>query len=125
MKRGTLIAILTAVMIMACSVFSFAAEGLELVSSYPENGQKNTSMENLGVKLMFNHPINSEEAVKIDESKFSIVDEDGEKVKIYQNQHGKHTTVIIFSEEDGEASLVVIDGKLDMAQMMEQMSKEN
>lgn len=37
----------------------------------------------------------------------------------------KHTTVIIFAEEDSEASLVVIDGKLDMAQLMEQMSKEN
>ena len=55
----------------------------------------------------------------------NATDEDGEKVKIYQNQHGKHTTVIIFAEEDGEASLVVIDGKLDMAQLMEQMSKEN
>lgn len=55
----------------------------------------------------------------------NMTDEDGEKVKIYQNQHGKHTTVIIFAEEDGEASLVVIDGKLDMAQLMEQMSKEN
>ena len=59
------------------------------------------------------------------ESLINMTDEDGEKVKIYQNQHGKHTTVIIFTEEDGEASLVVIDGKLDMAQLMEQMSKEN
>jgi len=55
----------------------------------------------------------------------NATDEDGEKVKIYQNQKGKHTTVIIFTEEDGEASLVVIDGRLDMAQLMEQMSKEN
>ena len=55
----------------------------------------------------------------------NATDEDGEKVKIYQNQKGKHTTVIIFAEEDGEASLVVIDGRLDMAQLMEQMSKEN
>ena len=55
----------------------------------------------------------------------NMTDEDGEKVKIYQNQKGKHTTVIFFAEEDGEASLVVIDGKLDMAQLMEQMSKEN
>ena len=55
----------------------------------------------------------------------NMTDEDGEKEIIYQNQHGKHTTVIIFVEEDGEASLVVIDGKLDMAQLMEQMSKEN
>ena len=55
----------------------------------------------------------------------NATDEDGEKVKIYQHQKGKHTTVIIFAEEDSEASLVVIDGKLDMAQLMEQMSKEN
>lgn len=55
----------------------------------------------------------------------NMTDADGEKVKIYQNQHGKHTTVIIFEEEESEASLVVIDGKLDMAQLMEQMSKEN
>ena len=55
----------------------------------------------------------------------NATDEDGEKVKIYQNQKGKYTTVIIFTEEDGEASLIVIDGKLDMAQMMEQMSKED
>ena len=33
MKRGTLIAVLTAIMIMACSVFSFADDGLKLVSS--------------------------------------------------------------------------------------------
>ena len=52
-------------------------------------------------------------------------DGEGYKSKIYQNQQGKHTTVIIFAEEDGEASLVVIDGKLDMAQLMEQMNKEN
>ena len=52
-------------------------------------------------------------------------DEDGQKSKIYQKQHGKHTTIVIFAEEEGEASLVVIDGKLDMAKMMEQMSNEN
>ena len=55
----------------------------------------------------------------------NMTDGDGEKVKIYQNQHGKHSTVIIFAEEDGEASLVVIDGKLDMAQLMEQMNQED
>ena len=99
MKRGTLIAVLTAIMIMACSVFSFAADGLELVSSYPEDGQKNTSMENLGVKLTFNHPINSEEAKKIDASKFSITDEDGEAVPVQ----------VLFSEKNDGLVLVVAD----------------
>ena len=55
----------------------------------------------------------------------NATDEDGEKSIIYQKQHGKHTTVIVFAEEEGEASLVVIDGKLDMAKMMEQMNNEN
>ena len=99
MKRGTLIAVLTAIMIMASSAFSFAAEGLELVSSYPEDGQKNTSMENLGVKLTFNHPINSEEAKKIDASKFSITDEDGEAVPVQ----------VLFSEKNDGLVLVVAD----------------
>ena len=99
MKRSTLIALLAAVMVMAGSVFSFAADGLTLVSSYPEDGQKNTSMENLGVKLTFSSPINSEEAKKIDESKFSIVDEEGEKVPVR----------VLFSDENDGLVLVVAD----------------
>ena len=99
MKRSTLIALLAAVMVMAGSVFSFAADGLTLVESYPEDGQKNTSIENLGVKLTFSNPINSEEAKKIDESKFSIVDEDGEKVPIK----------VLFSDKNDGLVLVVAD----------------
>ena len=97
MKRSTLIALLAAVMVMAGSVFSFAADGLTLVSSYPENGQKNTSIENLGVKLTFSNPINSDEAKKIDESKFRIVDEEGETVPIQ----------VLFSDKNDGLVLVV------------------
>ena len=99
MKRGTLIAVLTAVMIMACSVFSFADDGLKLMSSYPEDGQTNTSMENLGVKLTFNNPINSAEAKKVDASKFSIIDEDGKKVPVQ----------VLFSDKNDGLVLVVAD----------------
>ena len=99
MKRSILIALLAAVMVMTGSVFSWAADGLELVSSYPEDGQKNTSMENLGVKLTFNNPINSDEAKKTDASKFSIVDEDGEKVPVQ----------VLFSEKNDGLILVVAD----------------
>ena len=99
MKRRILIAFLAAVMIMAGSVFSFAADGLTLVESYPEDGQKNTSMENLGVKLTFSNPINSDEAKKIDESKFSIVDEEGEKVPVK----------VLFSDKNDGLVLVVAD----------------
>ena len=97
MKKGTLIAILTAIMIMASSAFCFADGGFELVSSYPEDGQTNTSMENLGVKLKFNNPLNSEEAKKNNESKFVIKDEDGETVPIQ----------VLFSDDEEGLVLVV------------------
>ena len=99
MKRRIFIALLAAVMVMAGTVFSMADDGLKLVSSYPEDDQTNTSMENLGVKLTFNNPINSDEAKKTDESKFSIVDEDGETVPIQ----------VLFSDDNDGLVLVVAD----------------
>ena len=99
MKRVSLIAILTAVMITAASAMCFADGGLELVSSYPEDGQKNTSMENLGVKLTFNHPINSAEAKKADLDKFAIYDEDGKTVPVE----------ILFSDKNDGLVLVLAD----------------
>ncbi len=100
MKRVSLIAVLVAVMIMASSALCFAG-GLEIVSSYPENGQKNTSMENLGVKLTFNNPINSAEAKKVDESKFRITDSKGKKVPIQVlfNDTENEVLVVAYSEE--------------------------
>ena len=99
MKRGTLIAVLAAIMVMMSAAASFAAGGLELVSSYPEDGQTNTSMENLGVKLTFSNPINSEEAKKVDTAKFRIVDEDGENVPVD----------VLFSEKEDGLVLVLAD----------------
>ena len=99
MKRVSLIAILTAVMIMAASVMCFADDELKLMSSYPEDGQKNTSMENLGVKLTFNHPINTPEAKKVNLDKFEIYDEDGKAVPVE----------ILFSDKNDGLVLVLAD----------------
>ena len=99
MKRVSLIAILTAVMIMAASVMCFADDELKLVSLYPEDGQKNTSMENLGVKLKFNHPINTPEVKKANLDKFAIYDEDGKAVPVE----------ILFSEKNDGLVLVLAD----------------
>ena len=51
-------------------------------------------------------------------------DEDGQKVKMYQAKEGKHSTMVIFAEEDDEASLVVITGKMDFAELMAQEMNE-
>ena len=100
MKRVSLIAILTSILIMLMSAFAFADDGdLKLVTSYPQDGQKNTSIENLGVKLTFNNPINSEAAQKADADKFKILDEDGEEVPIQ----------VLFSNKNDGLVLVVAD----------------
>ena len=44
--------------------------------------------------------------------------DDGEKMKIYQLQKGKNSTLVIYTEEDDESALIVIDGKLDFAKLM-------
>jgi hypothetical protein len=99
MKRVSLIAALTSIMIMISAAFCFAEGELKLVSSYPEDGQTNTSIENLGVKLTFNNPINSAEAKKIDEDKFRILDEDGKKVPV----------LVLFSDKNDGLVLVLAD----------------
>lgn len=99
MKKISLIAILTSVMIMAASVFCFADGGFDLVSSYPENGQSNTSMENLGVKLKFSAAMDSDEATAANADKFVIYDEDGKAIPI----------IVLFSEKEKGLVLVLAD----------------
>ena len=84
MKKRGLIALLTIMMLAMSSVAAFAADGsaFALKSSYPKDGQKNTSMENAGVKLEFNHSISGEKAEANNEKCVSIVDKDGKEVPI-------------------------------------------
>lgn len=81
MKRKGLVAVLAAIMVMASSAFCFADEaGLQLKSSYPEDGQKNTSIENVGVKLYFNNTFSTKEAQKKDEKLVKIIDSKGDAI---------------------------------------------
>ena len=99
MKKISLIAILTSIMIIAASAFCFADGGFDLSSSFPEDGQTNTSMENLGVKLVFSKPLNSDAAQKANADKFAIYDEDGKAIPVQ----------ILFSDEENGLVLVLAD----------------
>ena len=99
MKKISLIAILMSIMIMAASAFCFAEGGFDLVSSYPENGQTNTSMENLGVKLAFSSAMDSKEATADNADKFAIYDEDGKAIPIK----------VLFSDKEDGLVLVLAD----------------
>ncbi|HHW94915.1 MAG TPA: Ig-like domain-containing protein [Mogibacterium sp.] len=82
MKRKSLIAVLAAMIVMISATLSYAANDFTLVSSYPEDGQKDTSIENLGVKLNFNKALNSKEAKKSNAGKIIMKDDDGKNVPI-------------------------------------------
>ena len=99
MKKISLIAILMSIMIMAASAFCFAEGGFDLVESYPENGQSNTSMENLGVKLTFSNAMGSAEATAANADKFAIYDEDGKTIPIQ----------VLFSDKEKGLVLVLAD----------------
>lgn len=86
-------------MIMAASAFCFADGGFDLVSSYPEDGQTNTSMENLGVKLTFSNAMDSDAATAANADKFSIYDPDGKTVPIQ----------VLFSDKEDGLVLVLAD----------------
>ncbi len=99
MKKLNLIAILASIMIMASSAFCFAEGGFDLTSSYPVDGQKNMSMENLGVKLVFSKPLNSDAAKKANADKFVIYDDEGKAVPIQ----------VLFSDDENGLVLVLAD----------------
>ena len=99
MKKISLIAILTSIMILAASAFCFAEGGFDLVSSYPKDGQANTSMENLGVKLQFSTAMDSKEATAANADKFTIYDEDGKAIPVR----------VLFSDKDKGLVLVLAD----------------
>ncbi len=82
MKRKSLIAVLAMMAVMLSATFTYAASGFSLLSSYPENGQKNTSMENLGVKLKFSKTVNSKEAKKANEKMIQLKDSEDKSVPI-------------------------------------------
>ena len=84
MKRRGLIAVLTMLMIVLSTAMCLAADdsAFALKSSYPKDGQKNTSIENLGVKLYFNHSVSSKAAQANNAKSVKIINKDGKKIPI-------------------------------------------
>ena len=57
------------------------------------------------------------------QSLIDTTDDDGEKVRILQAKNGEKTTTVIFTVEENEAALVIVDGKFNIAEMMDKYSK--
>ena len=97
MKRKSIIALMAAVMVMLSASLCFAAPAFHIVSSYPEDGQTNTSMENLGVKIVFSNDVNKEAFQKENNKTISLIDEKGKTVPCE----------VLYSSKEGNMMLVV------------------
>ena len=100
-KRGLAAVVLALIMVMMCGVFSFAGDNtgdLKLVSSYPEDGQKNTSIENVGVKLFFSNTINNPETEKHNKN----------CVKIVNSETGKKIPIKVLTSSDTDGMMLVL-----------------
>ena len=88
-KTGIIVCVLVMVMITLIGAISFVGadeEGLVLVETYPKDGQKNAAVENLGIKLTFNNPVNLETNQAANNKCFKISGPDGDlPIKVYYN----------------------------------------
>lgn len=98
MKRiGAIVCLAALIVTMTVSV-CFGAQSLELVDNYPHDGQKNTTKDNMCVKLWFNNDMDSEKLEKVNKDCFTITDPKGKKIPIkvfYKNPKNKKQIMVL------------------------------
>ena len=95
-KLGRILCLTTLIVTLTASI-CFGAEGLKIEKAYPENGQKNTTIENMCVKLWFNHEMGDKKSVKANEECFKLTDDKGKEVPIrvfYHPEDSKQVMVL-------------------------------
>ena len=62
-------------------------EGLTIVETFPKDGATNAAVENLGVKVTFNNPVNAQENHAANANCFTLIGPEGNKLptKVYYN----------------------------------------
>lgn len=113
MKRIGTIACLAALIVTIAASVCFGAQSLKVVDNYPEDGQKNTTKDNMCVKLTFNNEMGNEETAKANEDCFQIVSEKGKKVPVRAFYNPENPTEVMVladnSKETNPAKLNIED----------------
>ncbi len=90
--------------IFSSTLFSFADENFTLVESYPEDGQTNASVENLGVKLTFSSALGKESNQSANNKCFKIIDAEGNELQtaVYYNPKDPNQVLILHTGDQEE-----------------------
>jgi hypothetical protein len=99
-KLGKILSIVLLLVLFACPI-SYAA-GLELVSSYPKDGDGGFEPINMMVKLQFNDNVGAESVQTINEKAFKVVDQDNKSIEFK----------VLFTPDDNTKISLLMNGDL-------------
>lgn len=101
MKRiGSVICLAALIITMTVSAaFAAGASSLNIVETYPDDGQKNTSIENMSVKLFFDKEMGNKSSQKANENCFKITDNKGNELPIR----------VFYNPDDSKEVMVLAD----------------
>lgn len=101
MRKAGIVAFLTTLILLMSSVCVFADGGdFQLLSTYPEDNQTNTTKDNMCVKLQFNKSVGTkDETVEANKDTYKITDSKGNELP----------TRILYNPKDTKEVLVVVD----------------
>lgn len=114
MKRLGAVLCLAALIVTMTASVCFGAQSLKITDSYPEDGQKSTSIENMGVKLTFSSEMGDKASVKANADCFSITDDKGNQIPIR-----------VFYDPDDSRKVMVLADAVEIANNDKLKIKDN
>lgn len=97
MKRiGSVVCLVALIITMTASV-CFGAQSLKITETYPTDGQKNTTKENMCVKLTFSGDVGNKAVKKANSKCFKITNPDGKEIPtrvFYDPEHSSKVLVL-------------------------------
>ncbi len=115
MKRKGIALCLMMVTVMMTSAFVFGAEKLTITSTYPVDGAKNTTKDNMCVKVYFNNDVGNKTSEAANENAFKITDPKGKSFpcNIYYNERNPKYALILIDtnkvKSTGKGKYVIQD----------------
>ena len=98
MKKISSVIAIAIISVMMTAAPAFAA-GFSIESTTPEDGAKNTTKENLCVKIIFNNEVGNKESAEANKDAFRIVNNEGKELP----------SLIYYNEDDPKYALVLAD----------------
>ena len=97
MKRTGVILCLTALIVIMTASVCFGAQSLKITETYPADGQDNTTIENMCVKIWLNNDISNEKSEKANKDCFKITDKKGKElpIKVFYNPDDKKQIMVL------------------------------